>query len=408
LLDDLRALDLTDEKGFLCGKVLAELGAEVIKIERPEGDPGRTKGPFLGNGPHPEKSLYWCAYNSSKKSITLNIELEEGTRYLRQLASSADLLLESFLPHHLNQLGLGYEDLSRINPQIIVTSITPFGQTGPYKDFRASDISLMAMSGLMKITGYMDRPPLRLGLDQSYCMAGAQAAIGSLFALRERNRSGKGQHVDVSVYECLTLANYWEPPRWEFEKRLVDRLGDRFSRGQGSTRQVWRCKDGYVTWTLMGGKIEIQRLRAIVEQMNREGMAGYLKSVDLDSAHISKLPDEEIKRWEEPIQAFFMKHTKKELEQFSNEKNLTLCVINDLDDVMDAEQLAERGYWKDIEYPDFRRAIKSPGFLFQSSAMDTSIRFRAPSIGEHNVDVFVKELGLSNEELMELKQKRVI
>lgn len=408
MLDDLRGLDLTDEKGFLCGKILAELGAEVIKIEKPGGDPGRSKGPFVGNGPHPEKSLYWCAYNSSKKSITLNIDLEEGTRYLRQLVRNADFLLESFPPHYLDRLGLGYEDLSKINPEIIFTSISPFGQTGPYKDFKASDMSLMAMSGLMKITGYKDRPPLRFGLDQSYCLAGAQAAIGTLFALHERNRSEQGQHVDVSMYECLTLANYWEPPRWEFEQRLVERLGDRFSRGKGSTRQVWGCKDGYVTWTMMGGKIEIQRLRAIIEQMDREGMAGYLKTVDLDNVHISKLSDEEIKRWEEPIQAFFMKHTKKELEQFSNERNLTLCVINDLVDVMDTEQLAERGYWKDIEYPEFGRAIKSPGFLFQSSEIDTSVRFKAPSIGEHNADIFEKELGLSNEELKELNRRGVI
>ncbi len=282
MLSGLRALDLTDEKGFFCGKILADLGADVIKIEKPGGDPARYLESFFGDKADPEKSLYWCAYNSSKRSITLDIELEEGAQCLGRLVKQADFLLESFPPYHMNRLGLGYEELSTINPSIIFASISPFGQAGPYRDFKASDITFMAMSGLMKITGYMDRPPLRLGLDQSYCLAGTQAAIGALFALYDCHRTGQGQHVDVSIYECLALANYWEPPRWEFEQRLVDRLGDRFSRGKGSTRQVWRCKDGYVTWTMMGGRVEIQRLKVIIERMDHEGMAGYLKTMDMD------------------------------------------------------------------------------------------------------------------------------
>ena len=137
-------------------------------------------------------------------------------------------------------------------------------------------------------------------------------------------------------------------------------------------------------------------------------MAGYLKTIDLDNAHISKLSDEEIRRWEEPIEAFFLKHTKRELEQFSDEKNLTLCLVNELVDVIASDQLAERKYWQDVEYPEFGTTIKSPGFLFQSSEMQTRVRFKAPCIGEHNKEIYEGELGLSKEKIDELKSINVI
>ena len=408
MLDGLRVLDLTDEKGFLCGKILAGLGADVIKIENPGGDPGRNIGPFYGRRPHPERSLYWHAYNSNKRSITLNIELEEGVRILKKLVKNTDILLESFPPTHMTRLGLDYEALFEINPKLIFTSVSSFGKTGPYRDLRSSDITFMAMSGLMNITGYTDRAPLRFGLDQSYCLAGTQAAIGTLFALFNRHSTGEGQHVDVSSYECLVLANYWEPVRWEFEKRLVHRLGDRFSRGKGSTRQVWRCKDGYVTWTMMGGRVEIERLKAIVEEMDREGMAGFFKTVDLDNVHISQLTDEEIRTWEDLIGAFFLRHTKEELARLSKEKNLTLCIVNELLDVMDSDHLAQRKYWEDVEIPETGIVLKSPGFLFQSTEMNTHVGFRAPRIGEHNKEIYETEMGLPEKEINELKGLKAI
>jgi crotonobetainyl-CoA:carnitine CoA-transferase CaiB-like acyl-CoA transferase len=300
-------------------------------------------------------------------------------------------------------LGLDYEALCTIKPELIYTSVSSFGKTGPYRDRRSSDIAFMAMSGLMNITGDQDRAPLRFGLDQSYCLAGTQAAIGTLFALFNRHSTGEGQHVDVSCYESLVLANYWEPVRWEFEKRLVNRLGDRFSRGKGSTRQVWPCKDGYVTWTMMGGRVEIERLKAIVEKMDQEGMAGFLKTIDLDNVHISQLTDEEIGTWEDLIGAFFLRHTKEELNKLSKEKNLTLCFVNDLLEVMDCDQFAQRKYWEDVEIPEMGIVLKSPGFLFKSSEMNTQVRFRAPRIGEHNNEIYEEEMGLTEERINELK-----
>ncbi|MFC1948616.1 CoA transferase [Chloroflexota bacterium] len=159
MLSPYRALDLTDEKGLLCGKILADLGADVIKIERPGGDPARNIGPFYHDEPDPEKSLYWFAYNTSKRGITLDIETTDGKEIFKQLVKNADFIIESFPPGYLDSIGLGYSALEKIKPDIILISITPFGQTGPYKDYKTSDIVAWAMGGEMAPFGDPDRPP---------------------------------------------------------------------------------------------------------------------------------------------------------------------------------------------------------------------------------------------------------
>src|SRR3990170_3305135 len=162
MLSPYRVLDLTDEKGLLCGKILGDLGADVIKIERPGGDPARRIGPFYHDEPHPEKSLFWFAFNTSKRGITLNIETADGQEIFKRLVQTADFVIETFPPGYLAKLGLGYSDLEKINPGIILVSITPFGQTGPYKDWKGADIVAWATGGDMAPWGEPDRPPIRI------------------------------------------------------------------------------------------------------------------------------------------------------------------------------------------------------------------------------------------------------
>ena len=170
-LSPYRVLDLTDEKGPLCGKILADLGAEVIKIEKPGGDPSRHIGPFCGDIPHPERSLYWMAYNASKKGITLNIESRDGQEIFRELAKVADIIIESYDPGYLDGLRLGYSELSKLNPAVLMTSITPFGQTGPYSHYKASDLVLWSMGGYAYLCGDPDRPPVQISFPQAYIQA---------------------------------------------------------------------------------------------------------------------------------------------------------------------------------------------------------------------------------------------
>jgi crotonobetainyl-CoA:carnitine CoA-transferase CaiB-like acyl-CoA transferase len=201
LLEPYRVLDLTDAKGLLCGKILADLGADVIKIERPGGDPARNIGPFYHGIPHPEKSLFWFAYNANKKSITLNIESTDGQELLKKLVAKTNIVLESFTPGYMESLGLSYEKLTSVNRQLIMVSISAFGQTGPYKDYKASDIVLVAMGGSMYLYGDSDRPPVRISFPQAYLHASADAAVASVIALYYQQVIGEGQHVDVSAQE---------------------------------------------------------------------------------------------------------------------------------------------------------------------------------------------------------------
>ena len=194
-----RALDLTDQKGYMCGKILAGLGAEVIKVEPPQGDPGRISGPFPSSAAGSTRSLYWCAYNVNKSSITLNLATDEGRAIFKRLIRKVDFVIESFPPGRLQELGLGYQTLSEINPRLILTSITPYGQSGPYKDYKASDLVCWAGTGYMWLCGSENRAPIRIAVPQAFLHGGAEAAMGSLVALWHRQMTGQGQQVDGSI-----------------------------------------------------------------------------------------------------------------------------------------------------------------------------------------------------------------
>jgi len=176
LLSPYRVLDLTDEKGLLCGKLLADLGADVIKVEKPGGDQARNIGPFYHDIVSPETSLFWFAYNTNKRSITLDFETRDGRGIFEKLVKTADFVVESFPPDYLAGLGLDYGSLAKINPRIIVASITAFGHTGPYARYKGSDIVVFAMGMLMSQTGDRDRPPLQVSFPQSFLNASGDAA----------------------------------------------------------------------------------------------------------------------------------------------------------------------------------------------------------------------------------------
>jgi len=214
ILAPYRVLDLTDESGFLCGKILADLGADVIKIEAPGGDAARMLGPFPGDKPDRNKSLYWIAYNVGKLGITLNLESARGRELLRKLALRADFLIETFPPGWLDRHDLGFETLRKLNPRIIVVSITPFGQTGPYSSYKGSDLVAMAMSGLMSLIGEPGETPLRVSFPQSPMWSGMYAAAGALTAHYFRESTGIGQHVDVSAQSSLLWALANGPAFW--------------------------------------------------------------------------------------------------------------------------------------------------------------------------------------------------
>jgi len=408
LLAPYRVLDLTDLKGWLAGKLLADLGAEVIKIEKPGGDPGRNIGPFYQNVPDPEKSLTWFAYNTNKKGITLDIETTDGQEIFKRLAHKAKFIIESFSPGYMKGLGLGYDVLSRLNPEVILTSISDFGQSGPYKDYKGSDLVDQAMSGVPFQTGDDDRPPLRLPGRQAYQFASLHAAMGTLLAHIHRQVTGKGQHVDVSVQESLSSTNLYAIPYWYSARQIMRRSGGKERRMNISYRLVYPCKDGFVTARVMVGRGFGALQKRLVEVMDSRGMAEDLKNLDWTKFGLDTTTQEDIDHWEEVMGKFFAAHTKNELHEMAKKHSLAVVPVHNAKEVMEYEQLRQRRFWVEVEYPELDFSIIHPGPIGKVTSADFKKIKRAPLIGEHNKRIYMEELGLSPEDVMVLKGNYVI
>ena len=411
-LSPYRILDLTDELGFLCGKVLGDLGADVIKVERPGGDPARKIGPFFRNQSDPEKSLYWFGFNNNKRGITLNLESARGRELFARLVARADFLIESFIPGYLDRLDLGYAALSRINPRLVHTSITPFGQSGPYSRFRASDIEIMAMSGCMSLTGDPERAPLRITFPQSYQWTASYASVGTLVAHLHRQRTGEGQQVDVSAQACMLWAFSHAHTFWDLNRHLEKRAGS-FMTGRSITgakmRVFWPCKDGYLNFIIYGGEAGRKTNQALVEWMDSKGMAPeFLKKKEWKSFNIAEVTQEEIDRMEEPISRFFQDVAKKEFFEEVIKREMLGYPVASVEEIFQDPQLEFRKFWQSIDHPELGTSILYPGGFAKFSEGPCKIWRRAPLIGEHNEEVYCGELGMKGEEVEKLKQEGAI
>jgi crotonobetainyl-CoA:carnitine CoA-transferase CaiB-like acyl-CoA transferase len=412
LLSSFRILDLTDELGFLCGKILGDLGADVVKVERPRGDPARLIGPFYRDQIHPEKSLYWFAFNNNKRGITLNLESPHGRDMFAKLAARADFVIESFLPGRSRELNLSYDALSRIQPRLVVTSITPFGQTGPYERFKASDIEIMAMSGCMSLVGDPDKPPLRISFPQSYQWTGSYAAVGTLVAHLHRQRTGEGQQVDVSAQASLLWAFSHAHTFWDLNRHLEKRAGAAMT-GRSITgakmRVFWPCKDGYLNFIIYGGEAGRKTNRALVDWMDSKGMAPeLLKKRDWSSFNIAEVTQEEIDQMEAPIARFFLEITKKEFFEAVIQREMLGYPVATVAEIFEDPQLKARNFWQSMDHPELGTSLLYPGGFARFSETSCEIRRRAPLIGEHNEEIYCGELGMNRTELERLKKEGIV
>lgn len=409
MLDSYRVLDLTDDRGALCGKIMAELGADVVKVERPGGDPARNVGPFFHDTPNPEKSLNWFAFNINKRGITLNIETKDGQEIFRKLAKNADFVIESFTPGYLDGLGLGYEALSKVNPRIVMTSITPYGQTGPHSKFNSPDLVTMSMAGYVYICGDSDRPPVRFSSDQSYMQSSLQAAAGTMIAHYHRELSGEGQHVDVSAQESMVWTLCYAPHDWYLLKALHHtREGSRWKRFGVTYRLIWPCKDGYVCYRLLMAQPGANVMNEMIESMNKEGFGLDMKGIDWGTMGFDQMSQENINHWEEEVGKYFLNHTKRELHEEAVRQRNVLQPVNTSQDMVESPQLEARDFWVQLEHPELGETITYPGPYFKSTETAWQKGNRAPLIGEHNEEIYEKELGFTDEELLTLKREKVI
>ncbi len=390
-LNSCRVLNLADEKGCFCGKILAELGADVIRIEPPGGDPARKMPPFFHNNPSLEKSLYWLAYNTTQRSIILDIETSKGQGLFSELAKTSDFVIESFPPGYMDRLGLGYSNLSQINPSLVMTSITPFGQDGPYKDWKASDLVLASMGGLLYMTGDPDRAPLQIGgAEHSYLVASAYAAAGTMIAHYYRLLTGQGQYIDASVLESVVLSTLTNHQYQALEGHSPKRAGNYHLIFGKRRTTLWQCKDGYIAWAIFLFSLA-SVTRALVEWMESEGQAGELKDIKWQELGFEEVDQKDLRRWEDIFAGFLRKHTKAEILKAAEVWHFRAFPVSTPKDLLEDSQLAARNYWTKVEYPEFDTTIIHPGSLYKSSEIEWRIPKRAPLLGEHNKETINEE-----------------
>lgn len=412
LLAPYRILDLSDRNGWLCGRILADLGGDVVKVEPPGGDPGRRLGLFYHDDPDPAKNLTWFASNANKRGVTLSLETVRSQELLRRLAQRADFLIESFPPGFLETHGLGYHALREINPRLIITSITPFGQTGPYARYRGSDLIAMAMSGLMSLVGEPDSPPLRVSLPQAAMWAGMYAAAGTLIAHYYRQATGRGQHVDVSMQASLLWALANAPPHWSLLREDLHRDGN-YIVGRSITgarmQAIYRCRDGYINFIIYGGEAGRRSNEAMVRWMAESNEAPeWLRQKDWTAFNVATSRQEEIDTVEESFAEFLRKRTKVEFASESVRRGILGYPVVDARDIREDPQLAARAFWQEVEHPELDAILTYPGPFAKFSMAACTIRRRAPGVGEHNEEIYGGELELSRRELETLMQEGVI
>lgn len=400
-LDDVRVLDMGGPPALYCTKLLADLGADVIKIEPPEGDPARRIGPFFRDEPHPEKSLYWFHFNTNKRSVTLNLEVADGREIFRRLARRADILIETFPPEHLDKVGLGYSVLREVNSRLIHVSITPFGQTGPWKNYKASDLIGVAAGGLMYVCGWPDRPPVRMGGSQAYHQASFHATAGTLIALYDRLTTGEGQHVDVAMHEAVPLSLIVTVFDYLARGIIRKREGNQFDiPAQG----LFQCRDGYVDSRVLFYSGNWER---VVQWMDSEGMAGDLKEEQWSNPEYRRQASA-IQHINELFGAFVAKHTKQEIFEEGQRRGLVVARVNTAEDVAQDPHLAARRFFVPVAHPELGCTLQYLGAPYRLSETPWAIKRRAPLLGEHNTEIYEGELGLSKQDVLVLKQGGII
>jgi crotonobetainyl-CoA:carnitine CoA-transferase CaiB-like acyl-CoA transferase len=393
-LDDIKVLDLSQGvAGPLCAKILGDFGADVIKVEPPQGDVARRLAPFAGNEPHPEKSLLFLLANLNKRGLKLDLAQEEGKALFRRLARECDVIVESYKPGYLATLGLDYASLAKDNPRLIMLSITPFGQTGPYAGWENEEIVTYALSGIMSISGMAEREPIKHGGIQAQYEGGYTGVVGVLTALYARDVMGEGQQVDLSLQDVVASTLIIHQPLYSWAGGVQGRAP---SKGRGSG-QVQPCKDGYFVWQPGGGAewTDIAEFFALPEFKDPkfDTLTGRTKhAAELDELVLRATKD----------------RTMHELFRTASEKyHMLFGIVQEPKDLAGCEHLKARDFYQEVDHPVIGR-IKVPFRLFNMSEGAAEYRLPAPLLGQHNREILGDQLGLDAAAIEKLAAKGVV
>ncbi len=398
-LSDLKIIEVGElVSAPYCSKMLADMGAEVIKIERPgAGDRARTRGPYPKDEPHPEKSGLFLYLNTNKKGVTLDIAKPEGMAILETLAKDADVLIHNVTPPEMDRVGITWDRMRRVNPNLVMTSIAPFGLSGPYRNYRAEDLTVWAAGGVCVLNGggpaHADLPPLKTFGQQAGYQGGVHAAAATMGAVFARLRGESGQHVEVSVQESIASILEMTFEYWPYMKMIATRLGQK----PLQPVETMQCKDGFIYLCC----IEEHQWRGFVEIMgnpewaNEEIFGDRLKrALNWDALKVF-------------LEEWVSQQTVLDLYRKAQAKRVPFAPVSTMGDLLSNEHLRARGFFVEIAQP-VAGTHKYPGAPLKYHRTPWEIRTPAPTLGQHNEEIFGRRLGLSAGKLGELKSKGVI
>ncbi len=396
-LSNIRVLDLTRGlTGPFATKLLADYGADVVKVEPPGGEPGRRLAPFMGDDPHPEKSGVFFMLNTNKRGITLDITTASGQAILRQLATRADIVIESLAPGFLAANGVGYEELRALKPEIVMLSVSNFGQTGPYRSWKGSEAVLYGMGGEMHSTGLAGREPLKMGGTVAQFLAGATAAIAAMAGLTAKRVHGTGQWIDFSIYEALASS----PDRrtqlmmvYQFSGLLEKRPSEPAHFMSGT----FPCKDGFVEfWCDVPRWPKLKRLLGDPPELG--DVAWAKQAADGD--------EENRATFDRVFLPWLAARTMREAWHESQAAGLLCAPCFTTADLYADEYYRDRGFWQQVEHR-VMGTVTMPGRPFIMSESPWALRRPAPLLGEHTVEV-LGELGYGAGDVVSLREAGVI
>jgi len=394
-LSGIKVLDLTHYiAGPYCTKLLADYGAEVIKIERPGiGDGSRRLGPFYGDDPHPEKSGFFLYLNTNKMGITLNLKSKAGLKIFKELARNTDILVENFSPGVMGRLGLDYESLEKINPHLVMTSISNFGQSGPYRDFKSSELVADAMGGWMTVIGDPERNPLKPGGSQAQFVGGLFGAVGTMTAFFGREEKGIGQHIDISLMEAVLYIQMNITSTYSYHEHITKRAGNFVWPPPGS---ILPCRDGYI------GAIAVttSQWEALCDWMERPDMKedpNFLTSVDRTENYDLLLAN---------LIPWLAEHDAEELFREGQKRRIPFAIPASSEMLLASPHLKDRGYFVEVDHPVTGKIIY-PGAQVKMGDLPYELK-PAPLLGEHNEEIYGDRLGYSKEGLVKLREQGVI
>ncbi len=398
-LDGVRVVELSGAEAQFCGKLLADLGADVIKVEPPGGEATRGIGPFLADQPGPDRSLSFWHYNTSKRGVTLDLEHPAGLDAFRRLVAHADVLLESRAPGTLPALGLAYETLSADNPGLVMCSLTPFGQTGPWRDYVSSDLTHFAAGGQMASCGYDDADdpaatPIAPDGGNAWHTGSHYAYIAIMAALVQRTVTGEGDYIDASVHEACALSTESAVASWVFRGEPVIRQTGRHHSANATPPTQFRCRDGkYVNAILWG--MTPSNLRRLAEWMAEHDLADDLLDERYADAAFMRQHHGHVV---DVTARFIANMTADEIYHGGQERGFTWSAVRAPDELLGDPHLADREFWTEVAHPDLGRSYTYPGPVAIYNGSPWRISRRAPLVGEHNEEV-LQALGVLAEDI---------